>query len=249
MADGEFNLPIEPSPPEDDFGGMFTLIYGPPKIGKSTLASTFPNALFVATEPGLRFLNVMQTKCPDWVRFRDIIKQLRMPEAKDRYRTVVIDTVDLLYQACENFICTTRQIQHPSEEDWGKGWSMIREEFQTGMRYLASEGYGIVFISHHKEVEATIRGVKKTKIIPSMSNVARRVILPLVDFICYLAPDNETPERTVRRLYTMPTLEFEAGTRQAYFPEAIDDISYEGLLEALRAAKAREALMKEDRDG
>ncbi|MEO5366711.1 MAG: ATP-binding protein [Magnetococcus sp. WYHC-3] len=243
---GNFNLPTEVEPPVEDFSKMFVLIYGPPKIGKSTLASTFPKALFLATEEGLRFLPVLRKSCPDWLSFREIVKQLRMPEAKQHYKTIVIDTIDLLYASCENYICTTRKIRHPSEEEWGKGWSMVRDEFQMGVKYLTGEGYGVVFISHHKEVEATLQGIKKVKTVPSLSGTARRIILPLVDFIVYLAPDAKNPDRAVRLLHTMPTLDFEAGTRQAFFPEAIDDISYHGLSEALRTAKARELTFNQD---
>lgn len=244
MADGEFTLPTEPQSTAIDFSGMFTLIYGPPKIGKSTLASTFPKALFIATEEGLRFLPVMKVSCGDWLKFKDIVKQLRKPEAKEHYRTIVFDTIDLLYQACEQHVCDVHKLTHPSEEEWGKGWSMVKDEFQTGMRILGAEGYGMVFISHHKEIQATIRAAKRTKIVPSMTGTARRVILPLVDFIVYMSSDVDVPEKNIRRLYTMPTLDFEAGTRQAFFPEAIDDISYNGLVEALTTAKAREEALK-----
>jgi hypothetical protein len=41
-------------------------IYGPPKIGKSTLASEFPNAIFADFENGLKWLNVNKTIIKSW---------------------------------------------------------------------------------------------------------------------------------------------------------------------------------------
>jgi hypothetical protein len=240
----EFTLPTEPEPIVTDLSQMFVLIYGPPKIGKTTLAATFPRAFFIATESGQRFVSVVRKPCATWIDFKDLVKQLRMPQAKELFKTIVIDTIDLLYMACENHICLTRNIQHPSEEDWGKGWAMVRDEFQNGMRYLTSEGYGVVFIAHHKEIEATIRGVKKSKIVPNLTNQARRVLLPLVDFQFYLSSDNDIPERAVRRIYCKPTLEYESGARQSNMPDAIDDVSYSGIMDAITQARLTEIAMK-----
>lgn len=230
-------LPVEPQRPNLDFSGMFTLIYGEPKIGKSTLASTFPDSLFIATEEGLRFLEVMKVGCPDYKTFQEIVKELRSPESKGRYRTIVIDTVDLLYSATETYVCEQKGISHPSEEEWGKGWMMVREEFQRGMRYLTSEGYGVVFISHAKQIEHNVRGRKVQRIVPTLSNQARRVIMPLVDFIFYLSMDVDDEESGLRRIYCRNTLQFECGTRQEYFPEVVDEISYDGLQEAYTYAR------------
>jgi len=237
----DVSLPLEKIAPVSDFSRLFALIYGPPKIGKSTLASTFPGALFVATEEGLRFLNVYKVSCPNWLTFREVMKQLKGEEAKQRYKTIVIDTVDLLYRWCEEFVCDVKGLAHPSDEDWGKGWAFVRDEFQTGCKYLTSEGYGVVFISHHREVETKIRGVKVVKTVPSFSNTARKIILPLVDFVFYLAPDVDAQEQEgARMIYSQNAVEYEAGSRQKYFPHVIDEVHYTALADALSMARAQE---------
>lgn len=220
---------------------MVTLIYGPPKIGKSTLAATFPDALFIATEAGLRFLSVYRVSCTDWVKFREIVNELRTDEAKSRFRTIVIDTVDLLYRTCEDHVCQVKGIAHPADEDWGKGWAYVRDEFQRGMSYLTGEGYGVVFITHHKEEDHVYRGRKVVKTVPSFTGTARRIILPLVDFIFYFAPDVDTPEEEgARRLYSRNAVEYEAGSRQAFMPAYLDDPSYDTILDAIKMARAQE---------
>lgn len=231
------DLPLEPTREVDNFSGVFSLIYGAPKIGKSTLASTFPGSFFIATESGLRFLKVRKESCASWDKFKQIVKALREDKYKEVYRTIVIDTVDLLFQACVDYVCTERNISHPADEDWGKGWSMVRDEFQKGMTHLTAEGYGVIFISHAKEVEIEVRGRKVPRTVPTLTGSARRVILPLVDYIFYLANDVDNPESDIRRIYCRNTLQFECGTRQEQFPDAIDEISYDGLQEAFMQAE------------
>lgn len=49
-----FNLlDIQPHKVSRDLSGYITLIYGPPKIGKSTFGSKMPSPLFLAFEKGL----------------------------------------------------------------------------------------------------------------------------------------------------------------------------------------------------
>jgi SpoVK/Ycf46/Vps4 family AAA+-type ATPase len=62
-------LPQAKTPPKKKMEEQTILIYGPPKIGKSTLASQFDNPLFLATEAGLNALEVFQVPIPTWDDF------------------------------------------------------------------------------------------------------------------------------------------------------------------------------------
>ncbi|HOK47887.1 MAG TPA: AAA family ATPase, partial [Bryobacteraceae bacterium] len=59
-------LPTKKTPPRANLGDYSILIYGPTKIGKTTLASQFPEALFLATEPGLNALEAYQIPITSW---------------------------------------------------------------------------------------------------------------------------------------------------------------------------------------
>ena len=50
-------LNLEPTKISKDLKGKYILIYGRPKIGKTTLASEFPKNLLLAFEPGYNALN------------------------------------------------------------------------------------------------------------------------------------------------------------------------------------------------
>ena len=49
-------LPTAKTPAKRSLSDVSILLYGPSKIGKSTFASQAPNAIFIATEPGLNAL-------------------------------------------------------------------------------------------------------------------------------------------------------------------------------------------------
>ena len=53
------------------------LLFGPPKIGKSTLASTFPNPVIIDMENGYKFLKVPEKYlCGDWPTFLEICAEI-----------------------------------------------------------------------------------------------------------------------------------------------------------------------------
>ena len=73
-------LNLEPTKISKDLKGKYILIYGRPKIGKTTLASEFPKNLLLAFEPGYNALNnKMVQPITKWAEFLTVINQLGRP--------------------------------------------------------------------------------------------------------------------------------------------------------------------------
>jgi len=192
----DFTLPTEMSKPSTRLGDYSVLLYGLEKIGKTTLAAQFPDALFLMTEPGGRGLSIYQTPITNWPTFK---KSLRLLAKDKRFKTVTVDTVDILFKMCERSVCRKMGIDHPSDEDWGKGWNAIRDEFTEQMALLLSLGKGVILISHATEREIKRRDGSKYHVIgPTMAGQARSVIQPMVDIWCYYAFDKERRTLTLR---------------------------------------------------
>jgi hypothetical protein len=184
-------LPTTVSIPSQKLGDYSILFFGDKKIGKTSLAAMFPDALFLMTEPGARALPVYQTPILEWKTFRESLRLLRSPQG-NRFKTVVVDTVDLAFKMAETYACQKMGITHPSEEDWGRGWGAVRDEFTTQMQILLNMGKGVILISHATEREIKTRsGVKYDRIQPTMSNQARDVVEGMVDIWAYYTYDGQ----------------------------------------------------------
>lgn len=192
-------LPDEKSDISYDILDYTFLFYGREKIGKTCLCASFPDALFILTEPGAKGLSIMQaqgrdstpdtpTLPKDWIDIRLIVEQL---EKSDRFRTIIIDTADRAYDWCLDYVCAKRGIEYPGqdssgEEDFGKSWRAVRQEFMEITNRIIVSGRGLIFTSHFKEAEIrTKSGEKYSRTFPSMSKQARGVIDALVDNIIY----------------------------------------------------------------
>lgn len=201
------------------------VLYGPPKIGKSTIANSFPKALFVATEEGLKFMDAYKMGAKTWEEVLEIQKLLLKPGHD--FKTVVFDTADMLFTLCTDFVCKKLGIDHPSDEDWGKGWAALRDNFQKLVTPLAvpdSKGdtrFGLIFLSHSRDVEVKGRVTKTKRIVSTLTGTARRVLIPMVDVIGYCGFANDDKgEPTKERIVTFtPTEQVEAGDRTGRLPD------------------------------
>jgi hypothetical protein len=180
----EVAFPTERSVPCTEIGEYSILIYGEEKVGKTSLASKFPEALMLMFEAGGKALSVFQTPVNSWAEFLAFLDLL---EAGDHeFNTVVVDTADLAANLCNDFVCQKLVIEHPSDAPYGKGWSALREEFQKAMNRVCQLPTGVIFLSHATEKEITRRtGETSHRIVPTMSKMAREVLEGLVDVIAY----------------------------------------------------------------
>lgn len=186
------------------------LIYGHWKIGKSTFCSQMDNPLFLATEPGLEALEVYQLAVPDWNTFLAACGEIA--KGNHGYKTIVIDTVDNLWKSCSEHIRHQAGIQHESDLDYGKGWTLVKDEFFRALRKLALLPYGLVMTSHVDIVEIKKPSSITNKAVPTIPNSARTMILGWVDMILY-CESVSTKDGEVRVIHTQPSPEWEAGDR------------------------------------
>lgn len=213
--------------------GESWLFYGPPKIGKSTLASEFPgDVLFLTTEDAHRHLSIYKRPIADWSDFQRAVKEIK--QSKQRFTTVVVDTLGNLFTQCREDVCSKRQIEHPADEEWSKGWDILLHQFMLGLIQLFQLECGIILIAHEKKVEVKMRGIKLDKTMPALPTTCMRAILPLVDIIGYCGFSKEDP--TERRVIFEPCETLYAGDRTGRLPASVPLLKPPHTFEPLRDA-------------
>lgn len=211
-------LPKEKTAPKKNLGDFVFLLYGPPKIGKSTLASKFDKPLFLATEAGLNSLESYQVPVATWEDFLQACTAIA--KGGHDFKTIVIDTVDNLYKACSEHVKKKNNIQHESDLDWGKGWQLVADEFTRAITKLSLLPYGLVMISHAEYVEIKTRTATITKAVPTLPKGARKAALNMADVILY-AESVVTDDGEVRIMRTKPSENWEAGDRTGRLPATL----------------------------
>jgi AAA domain len=217
-------LPTHKTPPKRNLHDLTVLAYGPHKFGKSSWCAQADDALFLATEPGLNHLEVYQQPISTWDEL--LVSAREIAEGKHAFRTVIIDTVDNAYRICAEYICQKYKVEHESDLDYGKGYALVNAEFHRVLNKLALLPYGLFLVSHSQEKEIETRTGKYTKIVPTLPDKARKLVLGLVDIILFCdlepmtGPDGKPAYRRILR--TKPSAVYEAGDRTGRLPEVLD---------------------------
>ena len=228
MLGNKIELPTKMTQPIDDIALVTMLLYGPPKVGKTTIANSFPDVLFVAAEEGLKWQSAYKVGIGCWEDFMELRKKL--VTEKHRFKTIAIDTASALFKLCEDYVCRKHGIDHPSDEEWGKGWGFLRDSFHKEMVPLTKPDtrgrirFGVLFTAHSRDVEVRGRITKTKRVQADLTGTARKVLMPMVDVIGYCGfRIDKSGEPTEDRTVTFkPSEQVEAGDRTGRLPESID---------------------------
>ncbi len=202
------------------------LLYGDPKVGKTTTAAGFGDdddnkVLFFATEPGHKFQEIYKWKTAKgidptgWGDFLNCSRELLSED--HQYKCIVIDVVDNLYKWCSEYVCLQNRIKHESDLGFGKGYALVKTEFSKPIQYLTQHGYGVIFLSHAQCRDKEIGPRKISYTDSTLPGSAQKIIHGLCDYILYFHSDSEG-QRLIR---TKGTENVNAGDRSGYLPELI----------------------------
>jgi len=188
---GLLELPVKKKGPITDIGEYSILLYGPPKIGKTSCFASFPDAIFAPFEPGTKGLEIFQFGSldggmKDWKEFARLADLL---ERDERFRNVIVDTGQGAYDYCRDSVCSDRGIEYPGvdakgTQDHGRSWAAVEQEFKKQISRIIRTGRGLHFTAHSTTTLVKSRsGIEYNRIEPRFTGQAGRTILPLVDFI------------------------------------------------------------------
>jgi hypothetical protein len=235
-------LDLEPHKISTDLRGYITYIYGEPKVGKTTLGSKMPKPLLLAFEKGYNAIaNIYAQDITTWSEMKQVCTQLKKPQLKEKFATIIIDTVDIAAQLCEKYVCDQNDVDAIKDIAYGQGWTMLKREFETVLRSITQMGYAVYFISHAKE--GTFKkqdGSEYSTVRPSVSTTYRSIIENMADLYGYMHPVIRDGVRESRITFRSEDGSVSAGSRFKYFPMEIGS-TYDELVAALRTAIEMEA--------
>ena len=125
------------------------VIYGPEGIGKSTLASNFPDPVFIDTEGSTKELDVARYPTP--ASWTDIVNYVGDCATEAPCHTIVIDTADWAELLCIKHTCDKLGVKGIEDVGYGKGYVYLSENFNELLKACdkcIAAGINVVFTAH-----------------------------------------------------------------------------------------------------
>lgn len=232
-------LGLQPHKVSRDLSGYITYIYAPGGAGKTTFGSQMPSPLLLAFEKGYNALpGIIAQDITTWGEVKQVVRELKKPEVKETFRTIICDTVDIAAALCEKYTCNQLDIENIGDGGWAKnGWAKVKKEWEEVWRTITMEGYAVIFISHSKDKTFKRKdGSEYNQIVPSCSSAYNEIIKNMSDIMAYI--DVEDGERHL--VLRSPDDRIDCKCRFKYI-DPIVPFGYNELVQALNRAIDKEA--------
>lgn len=197
------------------------VVFGAEGVGKTTLASFAPNALFIDVEGGRS--SILKTKNKPKILAADNVKDLGeifiyLKANPDKFDSVIIDTITEVEKWFLMDIVESRAAEDPGKDpnfitqnDYGRGSTRMRKM----IRKFRSLDMITIFLAHERE-DKDDRGIIKRG--PAVMPSVMKDINAFCDFIFNMGVDEEG----VRMLVTSPTKRIRAKHRIGDLPKVIE---------------------------
>lgn len=126
------------------------LLYGTPKIGKSTFGSQAPNPIFFDLEDGLDGIDSVKKRM---YTFQEILDGIEFLATKEHgYETLVIDTLSQVQTMIYEAVCAENKVTHIEAIGYGKGYAFAVNKWQQLLEWLTAlrnnKNMMIILIAH-----------------------------------------------------------------------------------------------------
>ena len=131
------------------------LMYGPPKIGKTTMLSRLDKCLIIDTESGS---NMIEGHILNANNRKELIEILKQAREGHEFKYIAIDTIDKVVQWAEEAVCQENSVQALADLPFGKGWGLARDKVMNTIHAFKDVCDHLIIVGHRKTAKAVVEG-------------------------------------------------------------------------------------------
>jgi DNA polymerase III delta prime subunit len=129
------------------------LLYGAPKVGKTTALSQLKDCLIIDTEGGA---NMIEGYVESVKNREELIELLKKAQDGHEYKYVAIDTIDKIATWAEKAVCVEENVSAVQDLAFGKGFALVREKVLNTVQFLKEIFPHVILIGHRKWARAIV---------------------------------------------------------------------------------------------
>lgn len=192
-------------------------LFGPTKVGKTTMVSKLEGGLLIDTEHGAEKVKGLIVEINNLEELRDLIKALT---EKNPYKYLALDTIDNIVHWVEENICDRRKVKAIGDIPYGAGYDEVRST-TFKIIYSFSTIAPLIIVGHRKR---TIIGSEKLEVkVDSLdlTGKLKGMIMAYSDAVGYVFRDNDKPKISFKGDDTLET-----GSRCEHLANKIIDFDW-----------------------
>ena len=146
------------------------LLYGAPKVGKTSILSKLNDCLIIDTEQGA---NMVEGYIETINNREELIKLLEEAQKGHEYKYVALDTVDRIADWAEKAVCEAESVSNIADLAFGKGFGMVREKVLNTIAALKNIFPHVIIIGHRKWAKSVVES--KAMVEPESLNLTGKL--------------------------------------------------------------------------
>lgn len=231
-------LNLEQTKVSKDIKDYDMLIYGESGIGKSEFVLDLygrERTLALAFEDSYTGISgAYAVDIDGFPTLQAYLMQLKNPEVRKKFDTIVIDTLFLLDHCIEKSICDSYGVELLGDAlKYNKAYKIVDKKFLDVIKQLQKMGYTLVYVAHPVSKKVKIGDKEIDKLEPRVSDRIKSLLLPEVDIqlFCYTDVEGNRKIATQKSQYwdarcrvaeMTPCLDFDADLLREEFAKGMD---------------------------
>lgn len=161
----------------------YLILFGLPKVGKTTILSTLENNLILDMENGSTYVDALKVKITSLKDLKEVCKAIR--EAGNPYKYITIDTITAveemakplainLYQQSPMYSDKYADVKDPTKLPNGSGYAFLRDGIEMIIDMVSKCAPNIIICGHVKDAalnEAAANNVKTLDLTGKISRI------------------------------------------------------------------------------
>tara|TARA_Y100000593_G_scaffold94927_1_gene197298 strand:- start:2139 stop:2795 length:657 start_codon:yes stop_codon:yes gene_type:complete len=195
------------------------LLYGAPKVGKTTLLSQLDGCLILDTEEGSRMIegHILGIDSRE-----DLLTFYKDAEEGHEFKYIALDTIDKIIEWTEKAVCAEYQVANIADLAYGKGFGIVREKVLNNVKKLSSLCENVIIIGHRKTAAAVENSTAVDPQSLDISGKLKNMLMAMADAVGFVHRDDDN----VLKISFEATNSLEAGSRCPHLRGQVIDFDW-----------------------
>lgn len=178
----------------------YLILFGLPKVGKTTILSTLDNNLILDMENGSTYVDALKLKINNLKDLKEAIKAIK--QAGKPYKYITIDTITAveemakplainMYQNSPSYSAKYAEVTDIALLPNGQGWGFLRTAIETIIDLVASATDNLIICGHVKDTSLN-EGIDGTVKDLDLTGKVKRILSARSDAIGFVHRDENS---------------------------------------------------------